>query len=357
MASAEFTLAVECCRFAYSGEDGDRIGELARAVDWPRFIRLARFHRVQGLLWRSLSAADTPIPGAHADTLSRDATDIAAANLRSAAEASALLGDFQGAKIPLLFVKGLTLGVLAYGNASTKSGIDIDLLIPPGKVREAGALLTARGYQLVIPRGDLGRLEAWHRHRKESVWFDPKRDLQVDLHTRLGDQPQLIPSIGLNSPTQSVEVASGISVPTLTTEELFAYLAVHGASSAWFRLKWITDVAALIHPYEASEIGRFYRRSQELGAGRAAAQALLLANTLYATLEALAPLRRELERDPANRWLHAAALKQLAGRADPIEPTSRLFGTGVIHLSQLALLPGWRFKASELARQARIALS
>ena len=101
---------------------------------------------------------------------------------------------------------------------------------------------------------------------------------------------------------------------------------------------------------------RLYRRSQELGAGRAAAQALLLSDSVYGTLRELDTLRAELVRDPVNRLLHAAALKQLAGRADPIEPTARAFGTAIIHLSQFALLPGWRFKMSELVRQGRVAL-
>ena len=59
---------------------------------------------------------------------------------------------------------------------------------------------------------------------------------------------------------------------------------MHGASSLWFRLKWITDLAAILQPLSGSEIEHRYARSQELGAGRASGHALLLADTLYGTL-------------------------------------------------------------------------
>ena len=66
------------------------------------------------------------------------------------------------------------------------------------------------------------------------------------LHTRVADHPDLLSQVGIDSPIQIVTVAKHIALPTLARDELFAYLTVHGASSAWFRLKWITDLAALL---------------------------------------------------------------------------------------------------------------
>ena len=43
-------------------------------------------------------------------------------------------------------------------------------------------------------------------------------------------------------------------MPTLADEPLYAYLCVHGASSAWFRLKWIADLNALLAGRTAEEI-------------------------------------------------------------------------------------------------------
>lgn len=322
-------------------------------LDWNRLVRLARFHRVQGLVWETLSSISAALPNGVSRALAADAAEIAAANLQAAAECAALQAEFEAAGVPLLFVKGLTLGALAYGRSSIKSASDIDLLIPAEALDRAAALLGQRGYELVIPQHGLQR---WHRRRKESVWARSRPALAIDLHTRLADNPRLIPAIGIESPRQIVEVAPDIALPTLAGDELFAYLTVHGASSAWFRLKWIADFAGLIDGLPAADVDRLYRRSLELGAGRAAAQALLIADRLFGTLGDAPNLRRELCTDRACRWLADAALRQLGGRQEPVEPNSVAGGTAVIHLTQFLLLPGLRFKASELLRQARTSL-
>lgn len=358
--SSEFQLAVECCRSCFRRPDATTLETLSAAVDWPRFVRLARFHRVQGLVWHALGSSGQTPPADAAQHLSADAAAIAAANLRSAVECRDLLSTFDKAGVPVLFVKGVSLGALAYGNISWKSAVDIDLLIATDMLPEVARLLRSLGYRLserkLQNRPGARALEAWHRARKESTWIDPQRELQIDLHTRLSDNARLVPSIGLNSTRCVVQVTPDIALPTLGIEELFAYLCVHGASSAWFRLKWITDLAALLDKFEPHRVESLYRRSRELGAGRASAQALLLADALYGSLKGLWPLQRELNRDLASRWLFHTAFRQVAGRAEPVEPTARKFGTWRIHLSQLPLMSGWRFTVSELRRQVRTAL-
>jgi hypothetical protein len=349
----EFRLLVECCRLAFAGGSGERASGLARTADWPLFVRLARHHRVQGLVVRSLALLPGSMPGPVSDELKSDAAEIAARNLRSAAESDRLAKAFAAANIPLLFVKGLTLGALAYGDLSVKAGIDIDLLVDPSDVARAAQLLIDSGWHAVVPPGGPDRIARWHRRRKESVWRHHETGLQADLHGRLADNPRLIAEITASSPSQTVSIAPDIALRTLAPDELFAYLAVHGASSAWFRLKWITDFAALLSNVPPAELERLYHRSMALGAGRAPAWALLLADRLYGTLGAAPGLGRSLSSDRANRRLVAIASTLLERSAEPLEPTERVFGTAPIHLSQLLLLPGCGFKLGETWRQAR----
>ena len=351
---AEFDLLVSCCRAAFDGSHAAR-SDCYDRVDWQRFLRLARFHRVQGLVWNSLWSAKAKVPQETARALSSDAELIIATNLKTAVEMRELHSAFDRAGVPSLFVKGLTLGALAYPSPMLKMGWDIDVLIGDRGLEKAAAELTRRGFQRMIPASSAS-LRTWHAHRKESLWSRPNERLHVELHTRLTENRRLIRTIGINSPTRQIEIVSGTSLPTLTKDELFAYLCVHGASSLWFRLKWITDFAALTHGWNG-DIEALYDRSQELGAGRAAAQALLLADRLYGTLAKLSSLRERLERNGANRWLMRAAMKQLAGKVEPVEPTATMFGTAAIHYSQFLLLPGPAFKLSELVRQLRAALA
>ena len=350
MPSREFQLAVECCRRRFAPGDArpvtepDQVAELARLADWPGFLQLARRHRVQALAWQSLSEAGVVPPPGVADALCADAGLITEQNLRAAVDSATLLESFGQAGIPLLFVKGLTVSKLAYGHAFLKMSQDVDVLVPGEAIAAAAAELQRLGYRLEIPAvpPQSPRFRSWHARRKELVWRSPD-GLQLELHGRLADSPDLIPGIGIGSPRQSVAVAPGIVLPTLARDELFAYLCVHGASSAWFRLKWITDLAAMLRSCTAQEVERLYDRSQQLGAGRAAAQALLLANRVYGT--AAVP---GLNRKTVHRWLAAAAWRQMLREK---EPTGVFFGTATIHLTQIFLVPGLRSPLRELARQ------
>jgi hypothetical protein len=341
-------LAVACCRAAFAGS-GREVGLAIADIDWDRFLALVRFHRIEGLIWSQLSAAKK-LPSAIQHELHKAAMAIAARNLQAAAECGALLERFESRDIPLLFVKGITLGALAYDKPSLKSAVDIDILIDPRDLGPAAELLQKHGWTLDLPRAtDLNRLGRWHRLWKESVWLKPAAGLQMDLHTRLTDNKALVGGIDVHSPREHIDVGGGTTLPTLAHDELFAYLAVHGASSAWFRLKWISDFAALADRATREEITRSYRRSWELGAGRAAGQALLLADALFGTLQKAPELKQELAADRSILALYRTALRLLS--REPKEPTEEILGTLPIRLSQFRLIPGLAFKWTELTGQ------
>jgi hypothetical protein len=145
-----------------------------------------------------------------------------------------------------------------------------------------------------------------------------------------------------------VEVAAGVHLPTLPLRLLLPYLAVHGASSAWFRLKWLADFAALAARSEPRELSDIARQAPRLGAGRTFAAALILANRLLGTR-----LPDELEADGATLRLVSLATRALR---DPEEPTEKRFGTLPIHHSQLLMVPGSHYFMSELMRKTGLLL-
>jgi len=351
-ASAELSLAVDCCKRSFVGAAKSRTALRTAGIDWQRFLQLVRFHRIQGLAWNGLSAQASELPNHVQKTLSRAASEVAARNLLQLGECRSLAVLFQQERIDLLFLKGLAVGTLAYGNAMLKSAVDVDLLIDAGDLDRAVRLLRDRGYHHVVPSETVGDelLGDWHRRSKESVWVATSMPFaQVDLHTRSADNGRLIPTIDVHSPRVEVEVGDGLTLPTLALDEQFAYLAVHGASSVWFRLKWIADLAGLLSTDRVAGVERLYHRSQELGAGRAAGQALLLADALFGTLASADRLRCTLLGDRATRTLFNSALALL--NKDPVEPTARPGGTLPMHWTPLLLMPGLPYKVSEVRRQ------
>jgi hypothetical protein len=349
----ELALAVECCRWVNEPARANAIAEAASIADWPVFLATVERHRVAGLAWNALHSLDIDVPEAIQSELSARANAIAAHGLQSAVQSAALSAAFDRAEISHLFVKGLPVGALAYSAPFLKHSWDIDLLVEGNRIEEAAALLDELGFDISFPDigSDWSRLARWHRVQKDSAWRHRETGLMVELHGRLADNPLLISTVGISSPQQQVWIAQGISLPTLAWPELFAHLCVHGASSAWFRLKWISDLAALL-VRSGSDLEELYERSQQLGAGRAAAQALLLAHRLF-DIPIGGKLFEMLNSNAANRWLADAALDQLLSS----EPGNRLFGTGLIHLSQFLLLPDFRFKAIEARRQIAAARS
>ena len=79
------------------------------------------------------------------------------------------------------------------------------------------------------------------------------------------------------------------------------------------------------------------------------AQGLLLADRLFETLAKNPELRAELQRDRTTRRLVEISFSLLARR--PREPTEHMLGTLPLHLAPFLLMPGWRYKASELVGQ------
>ena len=347
MTDLELLLAADGCRATYCG---DAVSADPGKFDWSRLLQLAQRHRVEALVWAGLGELRQFVPTATARQFAARSQQTVEANLRATMECAELHDRFYRSGVDLLFLKGLTLAALSYPNPMLKMGWDIDLLVAPTQIDEVARLLGERGYRLDIPAGaNRRKLQNWHQLRKESVWCRPDAGMTIDLHSGLADNPLLLSGVGMASPRQQVRVASGIELPTLANDELFAYLCVHGASSAWFRLKWICDLAAYLHRQNPQEVARLYERSQRLGPGRAADQALLLARRIFGTAVP-GELEERIKSRRISRWLARIAEAQLA---NPDEPTERLLGTAMIHLSQPLLMSGAKFPLAEIARQTR----
>lgn len=346
--------AAQCCRWGRVAHPGDTRLAAERVTDWEHQLRVFKRHRVEGLAWQALKHCGADLPPDVAKTLKTAGNRIAQHNLTIAMESARLHGLFEEAGVDLLFLKGLTLAQLAYGNILTKSGWDLDILIEHQDLAHAADLLSRNGYELLSPAVDpaTSKLLEWHESCKESQWRERRSGLVVELHTSPADDPRLIPGLNVHSPRQDVALGKAIVLPTFATDELFAYLMVHGASSAWFRLKWVADLAALFASHTPGEIHEAYRRSLALGAGRTAGLALLMCRWLFGTAvdEELAAL---LLLDRSQRYLFELSRRNLTGAALVTELHHLPLGTWRIHLTQMLINPGIEPKIRWFFRTAR----
>lgn len=317
--------------------------------DWEELVAVARRHRVEGLVHDGLVRSGVSVPPEAAEPLAAEARRIARENLRFAAESMRIARDLEEAGIRYAFVKGLTLNMLAFGTLAVKKSVDVDIFVDPARYLDATALIKAAAYGCAYPgRGSSdAELLDWAARHKHTVWM--RDGITVELHASLVDSPEMLQGVTIASPRQGVDIGPGMRLATLGTDEIFAYLCVHGATHGWSRIKWLADVAALLAGRDAAEVVRLHRRAIDLGAGRATAQALLLCRDLLG-LPLDPALERELRGDRAVRQLAAVAVRAMAegGSRETIET---VFGTVAVHLVNLRMMKGWRFKAAELKRK------
>ena len=252
----------------------------------------------------------------------------------------------------MIFVKGTTLSVLAYGAIGVKSAKDIDLLAPHEDFLRACQVLTSLGYERRTPEPELSdaQFRRFMRHSHEAMFVHPGLGMVVDIHPSLVENPLLLPDLGLASPRQTVRISDGIELPTLALGPLFSYLCVHGAIHHWKRLKWLADVAALIGS-DTAEIESLYREAVALGAGRCPAVALLLCHELLGT--PLSPgFHEELKRDLNVTRLLKVSRFMIAGNKHDVNFDKRPATNLQIMQGNFLLASGWAYVLAELRHHA-----
>jgi Uncharacterised nucleotidyltransferase len=346
--SPEFLLVAACSAWPPTDRRTDAICKLAAGgLDWTRVVQLVERHRVAGLVNEGLLHAKSVVLPKAASAIGALAQALVRQNLSNAAETLNLQRLFADADLPVVFFKGISLAMLAYGNLALRHSRDIDILPTPETFARSAAVLETAGYGRYQPPPQFTtpQLNMWIHRCKEFGYLHPEKKIEIELHCRLFDNPRLTPELPATDQLQTLKLGNG-EVRTFGDEDLFAYLCAHGAVHCWFRLKWLADIAALIAQMTGGA-ERLYQAAEMRGVGRCAAQAMLLCHRLLGT--AIPPsLMSVFRQDSAVRWLENIALAAITADRDL---TDQPFGTMRKNLSLFALRSQWRYRLSELEDQ------
>ena len=156
--------------------------------------------------------------------------------------------------------------------------------------------------------------------RKDLGFVHQATGLRIELHWRLFLNPYAMAEASIMAASRVVPLAGAEGLRTLGEEDLFAYLCMHGALHWWNRLKWLADVNALLASTPEDGVERLVRAAEARGAGRAAAQALLLCRRLFRT-PLPASLTATLDKSVTMRWLEATALNAMTTRPRRVRST------------------------------------
>ena len=346
----EFRLAAACAMWPPSDHRTEAIEAAAAGpLDWPRFLRVAQRHRVLGLAHQGLAEARIVTPPEIRGEIDVRAATLVRENLAMAAEALRLQRLFDESHLPVLFVKGSSLAMLAFGNLGLTGSQDIDLLVSPEVIPAATELVARAGYRRCDPAPTISdtQLKLLLPLRKDLGFVHKTTGLRIELHWRLFLNPHALTEDSIMAASRYVPLTDAAGLHTLGEEDQFAYLCMHGALHWWNRLKWLADVNALLASAAEDSIERLVRAADVRGTGRAAGQALLLCQRL---LGARLPTRlmTKLSKSATLRWLQATALSAMTTGEGELDPHELRFGTTRGSLSTFLLNPSWRYWLKEL---------
>jgi hypothetical protein len=139
-----------------------------------------------------------------------------------AREAQRVQQWFDDADLPVLFLKGTALGVLAFGNLGLRSGQDIDVLTASETRPEAMSLILRAGYRRFDSPPEISdaRLRMVMALRKDLGFVDQASGLPIELHWRLFPNPHGMAGGSTMAASRLVPLAGAAGLRTMSEEDL-----------------------------------------------------------------------------------------------------------------------------------------
>jgi hypothetical protein len=320
--SREFLLAAACSIWPNSEKRSTAIAQAAAAtIDWGRFARIVRRHRIVGLAQDGLKRAGQSVPAETAQFLATATAEQLRLNLLFAAETVRLQQAFERNSMAVTFFKGIPTAIDIYGELGLRHSKDLDLLVSPSLMPASEAILFAAGYRRTAPPPDLdpARLHTLTTMGKDFVYArNDNPSVEVELHWRLFNNAKFMDKVG-EPATRVFPDLSNVRLRVLSGDSQFAYLCAHGAAFAWCRLKWLADIGGLLAREKPEGVVRLYEAAAGLGAARPAAQAILLCQRLLGT-DVPGELLEQLRANAAVRKLERLALNAMLQGGAEAEP-------------------------------------
>lgn len=308
----EFRLLVAASRWPHDARSIAAVKAAAdEAIDWEHFLRVATRHRVASLAYSGLKSAQVTPPPEIAKLLEAFSIRQAGHSMHLAHEAMRIRRALEEKSIEPLFVKGATLGMLAYGSMVLKQGRDIDVLVKRSEVFPTLEILRGFGYEPIhfVP-SEPWQIEPWMDMTKDLEVVDRSRGMSVEIHWKLSDNNAFSRTLEKHYAAREISLGSGMSLRTLDQRIFVIYLCIHGARHAWFRLKWSADLAAIFARATPAELQDYAAFAKECRMEGCFAQAILLCDSLF-ELENVRSMAEHFRKSRRYRLLERIALHMM----------------------------------------------
>lgn len=254
--------------------DGETARRYASVLDWNAFMELVLHHRVYPAVYLQLNSLAPMAPADTMEKLRYHHHVNTFKMLELTKEMGRISKELAENGIRTIQLKGPVLAIQLYGDLSLRTSKDLDILIDPEDVEQAEAAMAKLGY------------EATDKHDSDPNWKRKYHHLSfshkecwanIELHWRLNPNPVDNLSFRQLWERRDTVLVCGQPFHSLGKEDLLSYLTDHGARHAWFRLRWLVDIARLVPHIRAGEMDLYYKRH---GGREFSGQAFLLASAL-----------------------------------------------------------------------------
>jgi hypothetical protein len=221
-------------------------GALDADVDWAEYLRLVVRHRTPAVSWAALQLVpEAAIPEEVKVDLRRRSDRCHMEGVRYAALLADVLKGLEGDGIDVMPMKGPVLSLELYGDVGIRHFKDLDVMVSPENILPAKVRLEQLGWRTdanffsMSPR----QWEALQCHDRHIGFVSGRPTCRLDLHWRsswdTAQQSRLKWERSVSLPWR------GQSYRTMSANDLAIYLCGHGSEHAWFRAKWLGDLARL----------------------------------------------------------------------------------------------------------------
>ena len=215
--------------------DGDASGYPALA--WGRLFRRSVRERTAGIVSASIDRLGIAIPPGVAEAFRSVRTRLLAVHVLRAVDRDDVLGALDG--IPVIQFKGLDLVDRAYRLAGIRDMADLDLLVRPGDVGYACAVLAEMGWRSPIEPARAVALGSG-RTVNSLMLVHPERT-PVHLHWHFANASLPLPYAGVSAE----EVFKRSDGPVLDPEGTYVLVCEHALKHSFSALLYLSDVSAV----------------------------------------------------------------------------------------------------------------
>ena len=244
--STEFNILTKLIRPTMDDNTFQSLADLMKnPVDWQEFLRLVDRHRVVPLVSRGLNRCQGFKFPEQVHEMIQTKTDLNRKRaLQQTAELIRLSRLFEENGICAISLKGPVLAKQVYGDVGMRHAGDLDFLINKKDIVLAKAVLANHNFLFSHIRDR--NHEGFDSYVHHFNCVDKNSKILIEVHWKLLNNLYKIKLDEIHKPIQS-KVLGNHPVYKLPEAMSCLYLILHGAQHAWMRLKWLCDIAELVH--------------------------------------------------------------------------------------------------------------